>query len=102
METGTLCGTPAPFTRDNLEEIGNARHCPGYDGLKNPLFLDRIGEIGEICLLETLARVPWIGAQEFDGDLLLPSSALTERGVGFADQGCKSTPETRPRFFYHE
>ena len=96
--SGPLGGAPPPFAGDDLVGVGDARDRPHQHRLDDAALADRRRELLELCVVEALARVARIGAQEFDRRLADPAAdcgglGRIRRGP---EQGGQAAPETGP------
>ena len=95
---GPLRGPPAALAGDDLVSVRDAGNGADDDGLDNSALLDRGGEFVELRIVEPLARIARIGAQELDRRLARAARDLGMGGVRPAQQGREPAPEARPVF----
>ena len=66
MMAGPLSRAPATFASDDFVSINDARDGSNKNGLNNSALPNRSSEFVEVRLRESLPRVAWVRAQEFD------------------------------------
>src|ERR1700722_9438121 len=72
---------PAALASDDLVSVRHAGNGPHHDGLDDSALLDGSGELIELPIVEPLARIARIWAQELDGRLARAARHLDVLGV---------------------
>ena len=95
-----LRGPPAPFAGDDLIGVRDAGNGADQHRLDDAAFPDRGGQLLELGIVESFARIARVRAQKLDRRLVGAARqddrfGLFRRG---AQQGCEPSPETGPVF----